>query len=65
MFFLSKGFIQLACMYVEAINNGGIPCISSAMDLLKSHECQRALDEALSIYTDVMDNKLKGICYKL
>ena len=62
-FSISKGFIKLAGTYVDVMNDNGIPCISSAMDLLKNTACLKALEEALSTFSDIMDIKLKGNIY--
>lgn len=58
--FLTEGFVELARMYVETMNEDGIPCIANAVELLKNNECQKALDGALSAFVQIMDNNLKG-----
>ena len=47
-------------MYVRCINDGAVPCISNAVDLLKHNECQRALEAAVAVFEHMMNEYLKG-----
>lgn len=47
-------------MYVTAMNEGAVPCISNAVDLLKSSECQRALESAIIVFEQCMTEQLNG-----
>ena len=40
------------------MNKGAVPCISSAVELMKSNECRRAMEQAESLYDSIM-HKLK------
>ena len=57
---IHSGYVQLAMTYVEAINNGAIPCIASAVELLKNNECRRAMEEAASMFDATMSEELQG-----
>lgn len=54
-------YVQLAETYVDAFNNGAIPCISNALDLLKYKECRRALEEAIKLYDSTLSECLNGL----
>ena len=56
---IQSGYIQLARNYVERINEREVPSISSAVELMKSSECGRAMVKAIALYDTTMD-KLEG-----
>ena len=39
--------------YVRAINEGGVPCIESALDVMIEKECREAYETALALYNKV------------
>ena len=54
------GFMELAETYVKCMNEGGVPCISTAVELLKNNECQRALESALAVFEQKMKEQLES-----
>jgi hypothetical protein len=48
-----SAFVDLAQQFVEAINNGGVPVVSSAWDHVSQTECTHASKEALQLYSEV------------
>ena len=48
-----SAFVDLAQQFVEAINNGGVPVVSSAWDHVSQTECTHASREALQLYSEV------------
>lgn len=46
---------RLACLYVDAINNGAIPAIRDSWTLLSEGECRASADEARRIFETVRE----------
>ena len=46
--------------YSEAINNGAVPCISSAFKAMSEMENKRAIEDALANYKRKMEENLSG-----
>lgn len=42
------------------MNEGSVPCISNAVDMLRETECQQALDASIIIFDNCMVENLKG-----
>lgn len=42
------------------MNSGSVPCISTAVEMLKHTECQRAVEEAASLFDQYMTQDLNG-----
>eukprot|EP00630_Chrysocystis_fragilis_P008969 CAMPEP_0197411904 /NCGR_PEP_ID=MMETSP1165-20131217/32198_1 /TAXON_ID=284809 /ORGANISM="Chrysocystis fragilis, Strain CCMP3189" /LENGTH=635 /DNA_ID=CAMNT_0042938425 /DNA_START=93 /DNA_END=2003 /DNA_ORIENTATION=- len=45
-------YVELVRQYVDAINSGGVPVISSAWDHVSRVECRHAAEDALALYLD-------------
>ena len=54
-----QGFIHLTKMYVDSVNDGGVPCIESAIDVMKRNECIKAYEAALEAYQKVSWTKIR------
>jgi hypothetical protein len=50
-------FVELAKAYVEAINGGGVPTISTAWEAVTIQECRAAMSSALDSYKGEMEDK--------
>ena len=48
-------FIELVKCYVESINNGKIPSIAPAVEQVRHSTCSAAIDKALSLYQQEME----------
>lgn len=44
---------MLAESYAKAINEGGVPCIGSAVELMQIRECEKAIVMAIEVYCRV------------
>uniref|UniRef100_T1J894 GB1/RHD3-type G domain-containing protein n=1 Tax=Strigamia maritima TaxID=126957 RepID=T1J894_STRMM len=47
-------FVQLAKIYLEAINKNTIPCVESAINLIAESENVKALEDAMVVYSRTM-----------
>lgn len=47
-----KMYIEMVKSYITAINNGGIPNISNAWEIIMENECITAYKKAVSSYND-------------
>lgn len=50
--------LLLVQQYVKALNDGAVPCIGSAVDLMRETECQRAIDLAVKVYKEDIENDI-------
>ena len=47
--------LELAFAYTSAINEGSVPNIQNAWSYVCQNECNRAISESLSVYSNEMD----------
>ena len=58
-----SGYLAIAGMYADALNKGDLPCIQSAVEVMREKECQEALRHAIHFYMQVSGSVLDIICY--